>query len=103
MTGLPSEVDVNIASSGKSYEIIFDKKTLSEAVAAAEAEGGALAQFETQTEWTDFWNNVKTDVIDNVAYFDSIASDGGGVNYVWLGANDISSEGVWVWNQDFGE
>ena len=25
------------------------------------------------------------------------ASDGGGVSYVWLGGNDASSEGTWVW------
>ena len=42
MTGLPSEVDVNIASTGKSYEIIFDKKTYSEAITAAAAEGDSM-------------------------------------------------------------
>ena len=30
----------------------------------------------------------------------TIAPDGGGASYLWIGGNDITTEGKWVWDGD---
>jgi hypothetical protein len=59
--------------------------------------GGFLSQVDSQEEQDSIFyhlNNAGIDVANTVA------PDGGGASYVWIGGNDIASEGDWVWDGD---
>jgi hypothetical protein len=39
-------------------------------------------------------------IMANAAFLTSVAPDGGGGRYVWIGANDITTEGDWRWQDN---
>ena len=96
-------ITIDVESTGKSYELITEKQTLSGAVTGAESKGGALAQFETAAELSNFWSDFNGAELAAMLSQFPTPSCGGGSAYVWLGGNDIASEGTWVWNKDLGE
>ncbi|MDR6967834.1 hypothetical protein J2X31_001848 [Flavobacterium arsenatis] len=79
---------------GKSYEIVSQKKTWVEAAACAVAKGGYLAEINNASEQQAIFSEILS---LNLNTANTHASDGFG-SYVWLGGNDIASEGNWVWN-----
>ena len=36
----------------------------------------------------------------NIEVDNTVAPDGGGGSYVWLGGNDLAEEGTWIWDGD---
>ena len=76
---------------GSNYQIITIGLNFSEAQTAAEAAGGYLAII-TSAEEDDFIYSLLS-----TANISTIAPDGGGVPYAWIGATDEVSEGVWQW------
>jgi hypothetical protein len=79
------------------YEIIKENLSWTAAAACAVERGGALAVIDSQEEQdTIFYhlNNCGIDVANTVA------PDGGGASYVWIGGNDIAEEGTWIWDGD---
>ncbi len=81
---------------GKMYEIVRQHRTWVEAAACAVERGGYLAEINDEAE-----NAAIFDELINNASIDpnnTTAPDGGGASYVWIGGNDIATEGSWVWD-----
>lgn len=77
------------------YEIVKENKTWVEASACAVERGGKLAEISTQEEQdTLFYHINQAGIIAD----STVAPDGGNASYLWLGGNDITEEGKWVWN-----
>lgn len=81
---------------GKTYEIVKEMKTWSEASAIAVTRGGYLVEINSSGE-----QNAIYDAIINGAQIPSnytSVSNGGGIAYVWIGASDQNQEGIWLWD-----
>ena len=78
---------------GKEYRWIKDRKTQTEAQEYAVSLGGHLAVINSAAEDSFVYSMVR----GNIDLSLGTASDGGGAIYVWLGGNDASQEGDWVW------
>lgn len=81
----------------RTYEIVKENKSWSDAASCAVERGGKLAEINDAAENTAIQN-----ALDNAGIIlsETVALDGGNASYVWLGGNDISSEGTWVWDGD---
>lgn len=79
---------------GKSYEIIKQKKTWTDAAACAVERGGYLAHIESDAEATALYNAI---ISAGVSSTYTVVGDGGGIAYVWIGATDKFTEGTWAW------
>ena len=81
---------------GKMYEVVRQHRTWEGAAACAVERGGYLAEINDEAEnaaiFDELINNASIDP-DN-----TIAPDGGGASYVWIGGNDFATEGNWVWD-----
>jgi hypothetical protein len=82
---------------GISYEIVKDNQTWVNAAACAVARGGKLAEINSQAEQDSLFYFVQ---LANIDPANTIASDGANSSYIWLGGNDMTSEGTWVWDGD---
>ena len=78
---------------GKEYRWIKERKTQAEAQAQAESLGGHLVVINSAAEQNFVYSMVQGNTDPSLG----TASDGGGAIYVWLGGNDSSREGTWVW------
>jgi hypothetical protein len=93
------EADSTIATftyNEKSYEIVKEAKTWEEAVSYAVNRGGYLAEINSAEEQTGIFSALTTSgtiVLDDT-------NNQYGYAAVWLGGNDITTEGDWVWNGD---
>jgi len=78
------------------YEVVKENKIWVNAAACAVERGGLLVEINDAAEQ----NAVFTEVNMNAAITvnNTIAPDGGGGAYVWIGGNDIAIEGNWVWD-----
>lgn len=86
---------VGFTSNGKNYEIVKENKTWSEAAAFAVNRGGYLAEIDDLAE-----QNAIFDQIENSSIIDgnTVSPDGGGASYIWIGGNDLATEGNWIWD-----
>jgi hypothetical protein len=80
---------------GKTYEIVKEGKTWEDAAACAVLRGGYLAEINNAEEQAAIFSHAVNAVI-NISQ--TVAVDGGGASYLWLGGNDINEEGNWGWN-----
>ena len=82
------------------YEIIKTGVTWQQANANAIARGGFLARIDDQAENNAIYNeadfNANID-IDNESLDNG---DGGSICYLWLGGNDMTTEGTWNWTNN---
>lgn len=81
--------------SGHSYKVIKKNKTWVEAAADAVAMGGYLAEIGSKAEQEAIYKGI-LDAKISPTY--TKVADGGGVGYIWIGANDMANEGKWIWN-----
>ena len=93
-----------IPSTGKEYKIVFESVKWPAAVQGAVIKGGKLAQFETEIEAQNFWEELsKSDFIKDIENennkLPSASKDGEEIKYLWLGATDKEQEGEWLWNE----
>ncbi|WP_346986397.1 T9SS type A sorting domain-containing protein [Chryseobacterium sp. POE27] len=80
---------------GKTYQVVKEKKNWIDAAACAVEKGGFLAEINDQNEQDAVFSGVQNAGIVNS---NTMAPDGGGASYVWLGGNDITVEGTWIWD-----
>lgn len=82
----------------KSYLVVKELKTWTDAASCAVELGGSLVQINDKNEQAAVFKGI----IDSA----KVASDyveifnGGGIAYVWIGASDQNEEGQWIWDGD---
>lgn len=81
---------------GKTYELVRENKTWANAAACAVERGGYLAEINNAAENTAIFNELMNNA--GISLNNTVSNSGGAASYVFLGANDIAAEGVWVWN-----
>lgn len=81
---------------GNTYEVINENKTWIDAATCAVERGGWLAEINDVSEQNAIFSELNTHagIITN----NTVAPDGGGGSYVWIGGNDLLTEGTWVWD-----
>jgi hypothetical protein len=80
---------------GSNYEIVLENRSWQAASSCAGSRGGKLAEINSQEEQNVVFHEISTAFIDPA---NTVAWDGGGASYLWLGGNDSGSEGNWVWD-----
>jgi hypothetical protein len=88
---------VSFISNGVQYEIIKENKSWTAAASCALSRGGFLVEINSQLEQDSIYYNLTQAGINLSS---TVAPDGGGASYVWIGGNDIIQEGRWVWDGD---
>ncbi len=88
--------DYSFTGGGKSYQIVETKTSWASAASDAASKGCYLVHIDSQTEQTLIWNAITSKI--NTTY--TIVNDGGGIANIWIGANDLTTEGTWVWDGD---
>lgn len=83
---------------GKNYEVIKENKTWINAAACAVERGGMLTEINDLAEQNAIFNELASNAGINTN--NTVAPDGGGASYVWIGGNDLTDEGDWVWDGD---
>jgi hypothetical protein len=86
---------------GKDYEVVSEMKTWDSAAACAVERGGYLVEINDQNEQTAIFNAI---INAGVSPTYTSIPNGGGIAYLWIGATDNSTEGLWQWdgNNDNG-
>lgn len=84
-----------ITYNGKNYEIVKENRSWVASAAVAVERGGFLAEINDLDE-----QNAIFDELGNASIIASntVAPDGGNASYVWIGGNDITTEGNWFWD-----
>jgi hypothetical protein len=81
---------------GKNYEVIKETKTWADAASCAVERGGYLVEINSQDEQDTVYGSIIHGAMVSTDY--TTVMDGGGIAYVWIGASDVHSEGVWLWD-----
>ncbi len=84
---------------GKNYELVRLNQTWSGAAQCALQSGGYLAHIDSEAENTAIFNELSSPAA-GITLNQTIANDGGGGAYVWIGGNDLNQEGGWRWDGD---
>ncbi len=84
--------DTKTTHGGGEYEIVGTPMTWSDAAAYAKSKGATLVKIKTAEQ-----NTWVKDLLKNV---NTVAPDGGGAVYSWLGGTDSALEGSWLWEDD---
>lgn len=95
---IPSGSTFAFQVNGKNYEIVKVNKTWTEAAACAVERGGKLAEILSQQENDSLFHYALN--LAGINASNTIAPDGGGAAYLWIGGNDLQTEGTWIWDGD---
>lgn len=79
------------------YLLVKEAKSWGDASACAKARNGRLAHINSNDEQNLIYDELKKAEINLNG---TIATDGGGASYVWLGGHDLKFEGKWIWDGD---
>ena len=79
------------------YEIIKVGATWTGAAEIAVSRNGKLVEIESVEEQNAIFSALGSAGLNAS---DTVAADGGGGAYLWIGGNDIAVEGSWVWDGD---
>lgn len=77
------------------YEIVKENLNWVDASACAVSRGGFLAEIDTQEEQDSIFFHVNN---AGIIGSNTVAPDGGGASYLWIGGNDMNIEGDWIWD-----
>jgi len=96
--------DFQFTFDGHTYEVITSGMTWADASAFAQnktinGEPGYLARIDSEEENDEIFGQLSNN-IDPSEFENTEAPDGGGASYVWTGANDIQTEGEWIWEDN---
>jgi len=80
----------------KTYEVVKENKSWVDAASCAVQRGGILTEINDLAEQNAIFNELNNNA--NITTYNTLAADGGGGAYVWIGGNDIATEGNWVWD-----
>lgn len=80
---------------GQDYEIVLSNMSWVNAAAFAVSRGGFLAEINGADE-QDAVFGALTEA--SISIENTVAPDGGGASYVWIGGNDLATEGEWLWD-----
>ena len=80
---------------GKNYELIKENKNWPDAAECAVDRGGALVRIDSEEENAALFAAIEDAEVDPA---ETVAPDGGGGSYIWLGGTDRAEEGVWIWD-----
>lgn len=83
---------------GKNYEVVKENLNWENAAACAVERGGYLSEIDSYQEQNNIFNQVLN--YAGITASETIAWDGGGASYLWLGGNDITTEEKWIWDGD---
>mgnify|MGYP001358919631 FL=1 len=99
LTGVPASNSNHhsFTSGGNNFILVSSARSYDEASQYASSIGGTLATFNSSEKFEGFYNAVST-TIESQGLNPNVATDGGGAQYVWLGATDQVNEGEWVWD-----
>ena len=97
--------DFQFTFDGHTYQVITTSSSWEAASAAARSKTvngvqGYLAHIDNLQENTAIFDQLMANISSNDFGNTSAGFEGGGAAYVWIGANDISTEGTWVWVDD---
>lgn len=87
------------AYDGHTYEIVKNTLSWQDASADAHTKGGYLANIGSIAENHEIYSRLNR-YIEDTEYAQTVASNGGGASYVWIGANDLGTEGTWIWEDN---
>lgn len=88
--------ETNVTSftyNGATYEVVQENQTWANAAACAVERGGYLIEINDANEQAMIDGNLPAINVSN-----TIAPDGGGASYLWIGGNDAGTEGNWTWD-----
>ena len=80
---------------GITYEVVRENKRWSDAVACAVERGGMLAEINDEAEQNAIF--AELDANAGIDVTKTVSPDGKG-SYVWIGGNDLATEGKWIWD-----
>ncbi len=80
---------------GNNYEVVLENKTWADAAACAVERGGYLIEINDSSEQAMLFANLPF-----INFNMTTAPDGGNGGYLWMGGNDLSTEGSWTWDGD---
>ena len=83
---------------GANYEIVKENLYWANAATCASVRGGYLAEINSQEEQDTIFYHVN---LAGITASNTVAPDGGGASYLWIGGNDIAVEGEWLWDGDY--
>jgi hypothetical protein len=86
---------VEFTYNGKNYEIVKENRTWVASAAVASERGGFLAEINDLAEQNAIFNELGS---ASIIASNTVAPDGGNASYVWIGGNDITTEGNWFWD-----
>ncbi len=81
---------------GNTYEVVRENLTWTDAASCAVERGGWLAEINDVSEQNAIFSELNTNA--SIITNNTVAPDGGGGSYVWIGGNDLLIEGTWVWD-----
>ncbi len=81
---------------GKTYEVVKERRTWTEAAAYATKKGARLAEIKDSGEQNIIYYAFAHDADVSPDY--THVKDGGGIGYFWIGATDKNHEGTWIWD-----
>ena len=82
---------------GNDYEVVKENKNWISSATCAVSRGGKLVEINDQAEQNAIFNELQN---ANITNSNTVAINGGGASYLWIGANDLATEGNWVWDGD---
>ena len=89
----------NFSYDGHTYQIVKTALSWQQASDAAQVAGGYLANIGSIAENHEIYSRLNRHVAEG-EYQDTVASNGGGASYVWIGANDLETEDTWIWENN---
>lgn len=79
------------------YEIVLENLNWIDAAACAVERNSYLVEINSQEEQDTIYNAIVSLGIDPS---ETVAPDGGGASYLWIGANDMATNNRWIWDGD---